>query len=132
LVPDRGPLELAQGGVVDSMNRIDQYYICEGRDLDARDFGVPDFFAAPLPINLLTLAAHRAYNASFSLSDDYVRTILAGLRSEKAQWWKSLDEGTAPSIVSRHPHPIAAAGRAAPATRMILGRVIERRLRKLG
>jgi two-component system, NtrC family, response regulator AtoC len=33
-----------------------------------------------------------------------------------------LDEGTAPSIVSRHPHPIAAAGRAAPATRMILGR----------
>jgi hypothetical protein len=37
-----------------------------------------------------------------------------------------LTSRTAPAIMRRHPHSIAASGRAAPAARMILGRVVEK------
>jgi hypothetical protein len=76
------------------MKRIGQYYICGGRDPDTRDHVIPDcFFAEPRPKNLLTLSAHSACNARFSLSDEYARNILAGLRSEKSTVAEKLRQG---------------------------------------
>ena len=74
------------------MKRIGQCYIWKAAISTPETTLFPiTFFAAPLPINLLTLPAHRAYNACFSLSDEHARDILEGLRLEKAQWWKTSD-----------------------------------------
>jgi hypothetical protein len=76
------------------MKRIGQHYICGGRDPDTRDHVIPDcFFAEPRPKNLLTLPAHSACNARFSISDEYARNILAGLRSEKSTVAEKLRQG---------------------------------------
>jgi hypothetical protein len=76
------------------MKRIDQYYICGGRDPDTGDHVITDcFFAEPRPKNLLTLPDHSACNARFSLSDEYARNILAGLRSEKSTVAEKLRQG---------------------------------------
>ena len=75
--------------MISRMKRIGQCYICGDLGPDTRDHVIPDcFFIQPRPENLLTLPAHNACNACFSLSDEYARNILAGLAAGPN--WKHL------------------------------------------